>query len=287
MRFKGKKSFLIVVYPILLTGCINLKNVRDYTTCSKTTIANFEQLDYSFNQHCTDRCIFTAAEKNTISRERDCDCSVYIKADSVTFVLYNAINTYYGALGSLAADDLTTYTIAPLEKVLTEQLIPISGKRIEVTADQVSSYSKIATILIRASTGAYRKKKIKQFIEEGNAPVKVLIDAFQNILSQSLSGVMNFKKERLYIFYNEIILDSTSSLYERRKAIQEFYQQADEINNKQRQLEALSLSLKKVAEGHDKLSKSKMSVKELVEILTPISSDIKVLIAEFNKLKNS
>ena len=287
MLSDAARSLLIIICLTLFTGCINLKNVRDYTKSSITTIGKFEELHYSFYQHCTDRCLFNAVQQSRIGRENECDCSTYIKADSVTFVLYNAINAYFGALGNLAADDLTNYTLTPVQKALTEQFIPVSGKMIEITGDQVSSYGKIASILLRASTNGYRKKKIKQFIDEGNAPIKILIDAFQNILSQNLSGVMNFKKERLYAFYNEIVLDSTSSIYERRKATLEFYEEIDKVNSKQKQVEALSRSLKKVAQGHEQLSKSNMSAKELQEMLTPISSDIKALISEFNKFKNS
>jgi hypothetical protein len=286
MYFKVRKNLLCLLCPLVLASCVNLKSVRDYTKSSVTTIGKFEQLEYSFSKHCNDRCFFTAIQQNKISREVECDCATYAKADTVTFVLYKAVNAYFTALGNLAADDLTNYTLEPAQQAFTEQIIPVNGN-IQITGEQVSSYSKIATILLNATTNAYRKKKIKQFIREGNEPVKVLIGAFQSILTKNLSGALSFKKERLFAFYNEIVLDPGSSIYERRKATEEFYQQTEEINNKQKQLETLAKSLNKVAAGHDKLAKSPMSAKDLEQLLTPISSDIKVLISEFNKFKNS
>jgi hypothetical protein len=278
---------LLIIIVVLFSSCINLKTVQDYTKSSIKTIGKYEELNYTFNSHCTDRCLFESVRKNIISRESECNCDVYQRADSVTLVLYNAINSYFSALGDLAANNVTNYNLGPLQKSLTEELIPVSGKPININKDQVASYQKIATLLLNATTNGYRKRKLRQLIEEGNEPIKILLGGFQNILSDNLAGVLNFKKERLFAFYNEIVLDNSSSIYERRKATLEYNETLEKVNSKQKQIKALSKSLKKVAEGHEKLAKSKLSVKELQQELTPVSTDIKAIIAEFNKLKTT
>ncbi len=287
MRNQIKFTALLFAGIFMLQSCVNLQHVQDYTNSSIKTLSAYESIDYSFTKHCTDRCLFDAVRRNIIVRENDCNCQLYIKADSVTFLMYNALNAYFGALGNLADDKVTSYNFAPLQTALTESYIPVSGKMIEITKDQVLSYSKIGSILLKATTDAYRKKKIRDFIDEGNEPVKILLAAFQKILSENLSGVLNFKKERLYAFYFEIVLDSTSSIYERRNATLEFYEKTAEVNSKQKQLEDLAKCLQKVAEGHDKLTKSNLSVTELKETITPITTDIQALLSEINKLKNS
>jgi hypothetical protein len=276
-----------IFLALLLPGCINLRNVQDYTASSLTTISQFEELSYTFNKHCTDKCIMQSVTRNTIARTIDCNCEIYIKADSVTLVLYNVIHSYFGALGDLAGDEVTGYNFDPLKKALTESRLSVDGKMIEITADQANAYTKIASLLVKATTNGYRKKKLKQFVEEGSEPVKVLVTAFQQILSQNLAGELSFKKERLHKFYSEIILDESSSVYEKRKATLEYYEQVEKVNSKQQQIEALSKSLEKVAEGHEKLVKSRFAPAELRELLTPTSTDIKALISEFNKLKKS
>ena len=271
----------------LLSGCIHLKNVQDYTNTSITTLSQFEQLSYTFKKHCTDKCLMQSVGRNAIARDVDCNCDAYAKADSLTMTLYNSLRAYFSALGALANDEVTSYNFDPLNKALTENLASAGGKMVEVTPEQVSSYSKIASLLLKATTEGYRKKKLKDFVNEGNAPVKILLAGFQQILQNNLRGELNFKKERLYTFYNEIVLDESSSIYERRKATLEYYAQTDEVSNKKQQIEALVSSLKKVAEGHDALTKASVSPKELTGLITPISNDMKALIAEFNKLKKS
>jgi hypothetical protein len=228
-----------------------------------------------------------SVSRNTIAREIDCNCEIYNRADSVTVVIYNALRAYFGALGDLANNEVTNYNFTPVQKALSEASIPLNGKTIEITGEQVTSYTKIASLLLKATTNGYRNKKIKNFIVEGNEPVKILAAAFQQILSQHLAGELNFKKERLYKFYNEIVLDESSSVFEKRKATAEYYEQAEEVNSKQRQIGALSESLKKVSEGHERLAKSKLSPNELRELLAPVSTDIRALVSEFNKFKKS
>ncbi|HEX8277119.1 MAG TPA: hypothetical protein VF540_00430 [Segetibacter sp.] len=279
----------IVLFSIMLVlpSCINLKSVQDYTKVSITSISQFEELSYTFNKHCRDKCLMQSVSRNTIAREIDCNCEIYNRADSVTVVIYNALRAYFGALGDLANNEVTNYNFTPVQKALSEASIPLNGKTIEITGEQVTSYTKIASLLLKATTNGYRNKKIKNFIVEGNEPVKILAAAFQQILSQHLAGELNFKKERLYKFYNEIVLDESSSVFEKRKATAEYYEQAEEVNSKQRQIGALSESLKKVSEGHERLAKSKLSPNELRELLAPVSTDIRALVSEFNKFKKS
>lgn len=270
-----------------LTSCVSLKTVQDYTKTSLKTVNKFEELNYSFNSHCMDQCVQKAVTQNAINRINTCDCQVYQRADSITMVFYKTINAYFTALGDLAGNDLTTYNFKGLETALKEQYLPVNRGMINITGDQVSSYSKIASLLSRAATETYRKKKLAVFIKEGNEPIKTLLTAFAQILTQHLAAEIPFKQERLHKFYNEIVLDETSSIFERRNATREYYNEMAASNAKKQLIETFAKSLQKVANGHETLTKTKLTPKALQETLTPVSTDIKLLIAEFNKLKNT
>lgn len=287
MTLKDRSIYYLLCCMLLLSSCVNLKSVQDYSNSSITSIKKFEELNYSFTKHCSDRCLFESVRLNTILRDSVCNCEIYDKADTATATIYRAISAYFTALNALSQNELTNYTLAPVEKAIKESEIDLNGRKITITGAQVSSYSNIATLLLRATTNAYRHKKIRQFIREGNQPVTTLLAALQQILTANLGGTLTVKKERLNAFYREIVLDASSSIYERRKATLEFYKETADVNTTRRLIATLVESLQKVSEGHQQLNNPKLSIKELKERLTPISSDIKDLVAEFNTLKNS
>lgn len=281
-----RHTLLLIFVLTCLPSCVNLKAVQDFTSTSLKSLNKFEALDYSFNKHCMDRCVLRAISKNAVNRTNDCDCQAYQKADSITLVFYNTLSAYFTALGELAGNNLTTYNFKGLETALKEQYLPVNNAVINITGDQVSSYTKIASLLSRSATETYRKKKLEDFINQGNEPVKVLLHAFAQILAQHMAAEIPIKQERLHKYYNEIVLDSSSSMFERRNATREYYNEMAATTAKQQQIETLAQAVKKVAAGHDKLAKTKLTPKALQQAITPISTDMKQLLVEYNKLKN-
>lgn len=280
---KLKTGILLLFLTAGLSSCVNLKSVNDFSSSSSKGIKKFEDINYSFKQHCIDRCQFEAIRKFEIKRETECDCDDYKKADSVTLVIYNSIKGYFDGLTNLSNNDLTDYNFDALKKSLNE------GKfgDIEIEKTQVDAYSAISNILLKATTDIYRKNKIKEYVEEANAPIQILLTKFQFILQKNLQDELNFKKEKLYAYYQEMKLNNTLTEYEKGKATIDYYQQLSEINAKQQQINAFTKSLKSISEGHQKLydNRNKMSAKELKEMMTGYSSNIQDIISEFNKLK--
>ena len=106
-----------------------------------------------------------------IQREEECNCDLYTTADSVTLLIYKAIRGYFSGLAHISNNELTAYNPGALQKALTEG--NFGDKKIE--KEQVDAYTNIYKILLRATADLYRKKKIKQYIEEANQPIQVLI----------------------------------------------------------------------------------------------------------------
>lgn len=280
----------------IASSCANLKQVNDYSSKSLTGIGKFEEINYGFKQHCIDECQFNAVRNFDIKREPECNCSIYETADSVTLLIYKAIKGYFGGLTNLSDNALANYDFDALKKSLTEG--DFGSIKIE-TAD-VKAYSAISTILLHATTDIYRLKKLKEYIEQANGPIQVLINKFQYILQQNLEGELSFKKEKLYTYYKEMsfiynaktIQDSTNrynmSEYEKGKATIDYYQQLSIISQTQKQIDAFAKGLKSIADGHQKLyeNRNKLNTKELKELIIQYSNNIQDLISEFNKLKN-
>ena len=273
----------LILLIIILSGCVNLKYVNDFSTASQKGLKQFEAVTYSFKQNCLDTCHdYNLNKLNLIPQ--DCECQLSEKADSVTLLIYHAVIGYIDGLTSLSNKDLTSYKMDAMTKVLTE------GKfgSIKIEKKQVDAFKTISNVLLRAFTDRYRNKKIKEYVKEANEPFKVLISSLDYNLSENLSGILNTYKTGIKRdFFNWTKKDLTLSNFEKRKITEEYYQQLEKIETRQKELLTYSKTLKKIADGHQKLAENidKLSKDEIKGQLFQYASDIKDIISEFNKLK--
>jgi hypothetical protein len=285
MTTKKTNAFAIIILLLLIfTSCVNLKEVNSYSSKAATGIKKFEEIGYSFTQRCFDRWQMEAIKDFDIKRETEWNCTIYKTADSIIQLLYNAINGYFDGLVSLSDNNLTYYNFDALRKALP------AGEfgSIKIGEVEAKAYSKISGILLRAATDVYRQKKLTIYIEQANQPIQVLLSKLQFILQKNLVDELSFKKEKLFIYYKEMSLGTSLSAYEKGKATIDYYQQLSDINQKQKQIDAFARGLKSIGEGHQKLydNRTKLTSKNIKQVLLQYSSDIQDVIAEFNTLKN-
>ncbi|WP_316828409.1 hypothetical protein [Pedobacter miscanthi] len=274
-------GLMLILFPIAFSSCISLKPVNNYATASQKSINQFEDIKYSFKQNCWDNC-FDKKINDLNLKAADCDCKLNEKADSVTLVIYNAAKGYIDGLVNLSNNELTDYKIDELTKALTEN----DFGSIKIEKPQVEAYSKISKIILRALTDGYRKKEIKKYIINANQPFNVLISFLDFNLSNNLIGKLNVQKQRIESYYFDLTKDKTLSTFEKRKAVEAYYQQLAKIEDKKKELIIFSKALKKIAEGHQKLVDNIDNIKEqqVKELLTEYASNIREIISEFNKL---
>jgi hypothetical protein len=278
-----KTGLVLIILIIILSGCVNLKYVNDFSTASQKGLKQFEEINYSFKQNCLDTC-YDYNINNLNLTPKDCECKLSEEADSVTLLIYHAALGYIDGLTSLSNKDLTSYKMDAMTKALTE------GKFGSLTIDkeQADAYKSIANLLLKAFTDKYRNKKIKEYVKEANEPFKVLIYSLDFNLSENLTGILNTYEAGIERdFFNWTKKDLTLSNFEKRKVAEEYYQQLDKIETRQKELQTYSKTLKKIAGGHQKLADNvdKLSKDEIKAQLFQFASDIKDIISEFNKLK--
>jgi hypothetical protein len=277
-----KFGFALILLTLGLSSCVNLKHVNDFSSTSLKSLKKFEDINYSFKQNCLDNCQDNKIHNLNLNAE-DCDCVLNDKADSVTLLIYSSLRGYLDGLTNLSNNDLTSYKMDALTKALTE------GKfgSITIEKEQVEAYSKISKILLKAFTDGYRKKKIKEYVKEANEPLKVLITFLDFNLSANLVGKLNVQKGRIKSYYFDLTKDPSLSTIEKTKAAEQYYSQLSKIEAKQNELLTYSKAIKKVVDGHQKLTENieKMTKAEIKELLTQYASDIQDIISEFNKIK--
>lgn len=276
--------FIILIISTAISSCTSLRAVNDFASVSSTDLSKFEEIPNSFTQYCLDRYVSESVRKLEIRRSLDCDCSIYQKADSVTFLIYLSIRGYFDGLTAISDNNVTHYKMDPLSASLTAGTFG----NIKIDQKQVEAYSLLSNILLGAVSGDYRKNKIKKYVEQANAPIEVLLDKFQFILQTNLAGELNFGKERLYALHKELLLNQALNDYEKEKVATDYYQQLSTINKQEERIDLFANSIKNIAGGHQKIydNRNKMTDKELRDSLVVYQSAISIAVSQFNKLKN-
>ncbi len=277
------RAIAIITLQTLFFGCINLKTVNHYSNNALKATQKFEEIPYTFLQHCIDRCEMSAIDSFKIYREIKCPCDQYKRADSVTQLVYRALRGYFDGLTRLSNNQLTNYQIDRLKKAVQEEDLGV----LQVNKEEANAYATLTDMMLRGFADSYRQKKIKAFISGANTPVQVLLSKLEFIESKNLKDVMEFKKERLFDHYRSLLRARLSD-YEKQEATARYYASLQGIIILEKQCMTYARSLRTIARGHQQLyeNRNKISSEELRRRLTPYANDICDLISEFDKLKN-
>jgi 2C-methyl-D-erythritol 2,4-cyclodiphosphate synthase len=255
--------------------------VNAYSTESFEGVQYYETLNYSFQQSCLDEC-FEEKINNLEFLNQNCDCESEKVADSITLKIYGTVFGYFEGLTNLSDNDLTSYKTDALTNALSEG----DFGSITIKKEHVESYTKVSQLLIHAFTDSYRKKKIKNYVKEANAPIKALISFLDFNISSNLNGKLEVKKNRLKLNYFDLIKEPSLSSFEKRQTIKEYYNTISEIEQQQAKFIAYSKTLSAISLGHQKLYDDieHLSTKTIKQELFESASEIKSIISELKKI---
>ncbi len=265
-----------------LTGCLNLKQVNDYSAASIRGVQNFETLPYSFSQNCLAECRDRDI-KNLKFNPDSCNCLIEQQADSTDYKIYKVIYNYLDGLTCLSDSRLTDYHYEGIASSLSAGPI---GK-LSITSDQAGAYAKLASLLTNTITNGYRKNKLKQYISTANQPLGVLLRALQYNITVNLVSSIQIRKDILKSNYFGLVRNSGSSAYEKQRAITEYYQQAAKLDDKITAMKDYSRLLQQVAAGHQQLfdNLNHLSSNDIKLMLARYAGSIKEAAAQIDILK--
>lgn len=280
----GRVTYYLVMLlcVVAFTGCGSLKTLHEYTSASASGASNFQDIDYSFQQSCLDRCHLTAAREFSIERDASCPCEIYQTADSITQLIYNAVASYLIELNALSSNDLTTYNLDALQLAISYG----DYSSLHIDDKQANAYMSLTRILLH-TTNLYQTKKLKQFISEADPSLQILLEKLQFILGQNIIGELNFKKESVYAYYKEMSKSKSLSDYEKSKLVQDYYDQVATIQLKQQKITTLIDILKQIASGHQYIYThlNSLSTKKVKQQIHGYAISIDGLMDDFNHLK--
>jgi hypothetical protein len=277
-------TIICVSAVLFLSACVNLKYINDFSASAIKGVVKFETAGYSFTQICVEDCRVNKINLLDLNVS-ECDCKADKKADSVTLQIYRGIKGYFDGLNKLSAKKLSTFKIEPLSKSLASDDLG----SLQIDKKYSGAYSAIAEIVLRATTDQYRSRKLQEYIRAGNEPTTILIEFLDFNLSSNLSGKLDIRKEQLKISYFNLIKDQSLSAYEKRRAVEEYYNHLDAVSIQKKKLGTFSKTINKIAVGHQNLSNNlgRMSAHEIREQIKQFIKDLNLINQEFTTIKNN
>jgi hypothetical protein len=281
---KSKHWFLpaILLLACLVTGCVSLKHVNDFSTASLKGLSGYSDLPYSYNQHCLDICkldvekgILSGAAPFKPDQIPTCNCTQAKTKDADAVKAYTALILYFSGLEKLSAGDQFVYKTADLTAAL--------GK-VKAISDpnKQGAVNKIADIVFNMATTAYREHALEKILTESEAPVDALL---HDLISDNT--ILQGEDKGQYVRF----LGMVASKYTGSKAIDGKEQLNDFLANDAatRQLSQnvekigdFNDLLEKIRQGHAKLAAERMNLKDkdLIKYLFTQASQLKTNIAK-------
>ncbi len=279
-HWKFQQIWFFLLITGLLSSCVNLQHVSDFSQTAALGIGQYETLPHSFTQNCLDDCRLNNLKKLDI-HHTDCDCSTDQKADSITKVIYTALNEYFHSLSNIANNKLTRYHTEGLSNTLSSNNIgPII-----LNPEDVDAYSKLSTIILRAFSDGYRRKEIKKYVVQADESIQILLKYLDLNISGNLKGKLEVQKAMVKNYYFDLVNSKKLSVYERTKFAEDYFKTIKNIENKQAALDDYSNILKGIILSHASLKENidKLSNAEIKNLLSNYDSQIQKTILYFNR----
>ena len=249
-------GILLTLIALAATGCVNLRHIAEFSEASQEGMVQYEELTPSFSGICRQDCQQEQVRKMDI-RQADCACAENQKADSITRVIYATVSDYFQGLSDLSQNELTAYRTDGFTQALTAG----DFGPLKLEESDVRAYSDLSTLLLRAFTDGFRRKKLQQYVVEAHGPLVKLLSLLELNLAGNLRAKLEVQKEALEGYYFDFVMDKQLSDYERTKFAEDYYARVAEIEGQQDELDAYAEVLREISDGHKTLydNSNKMS----------------------------
>ncbi|WP_194776563.1 hypothetical protein [Pararhodonellum marinum] len=271
---------MLVFICLFFSACTNLRHVSEFSANAITSLGQYENLDYGFEQSCLDNCLERKIE--TFDLEMNCSCDGDQKADSVTFLLYQNLMTYFRGLNRLAANELTRFNTSGITAGIQEG----NFGSINMNRQQVSAFVDLGQVLTNSVTGNYRKSKLKAYVKEADPAVQELLGFLRFNLSDNLTQKVRAQQLLLKDNYFFLLREPSLSELEKRSATGEYYERIRNLEGNNREIKVYTSLLEKLADGHRELAENidRMKFSDLQSLMFGYAEDLTQLHQVLNKV---
>ncbi len=269
---KNKYGLLITCLLTILSGCVSMQAVKDYSAYSRTTIESVTPVAKDFYGSC-----LRANSYKPLAQYSKCDSEQ--EASRAILGVASVLDAYGTALGALASDELVDYTVNVAE--LSNQV-----KKFKAINDQkIDAIGKLSSLLAKATTGAYQQKEVVKFIQAGDEYVGNVADGLAELIETHYPQAISLEIsawEEAYKRTERIERESKPLEWEAYSKAQ--WQQRADLQTKLSATEALANSIRAIGQTHHKLKHDaekitgrevQASVRTFVEATKPVITEVR------------
>lgn len=274
---------------LALSSCVNLRTLNRYSENSIEAVKKYEAINFTFKQSCKTNCHLRETAIGDyldniyprIKRKSDCNCDVYLQADSSFNKIYFSINQYLTGLQKLSSNSILEFKYDSLSNSLKESSL------INISDQEIDAYSRLGELTTRCITDIKRRKNLQLIIKDGNEPFGILIEELKYATSEILVESLDTELELHYNYYQDALVNQDKfSGKELLDFEQAFIKQRVDIEQKVDLLNQYAVILNEVKIGHQQLYENadKIHKKEIATLLSAYLTEINQLKSDFNNL---
>ena len=258
----------LLLIAVALVGCVDLTAIRRFADQAAET-ASYSELTHYYVSHYERINRYIKVKPEDMPKQA-ADAEKRQKQEQPLLGLQRGLVEYLNALAALASDQAVNYDQSL--KGLADEL-----KDSKLVADsRADAFHSISTLLAKAATDGYRRKKLKDFITQGNAPVQKLIDGLTNIVGVQFVREIDNERGAIEGYYAKIIAKATENdpavaLVEDKKA-----SDLEQIRARQAACGAYVAAMTKIAQAHQELydRRDRLANAETLTLMYGYSQDV-------------
>lgn len=264
------QAVLACTFIILLSGCTNLKEVRDFAGQS-AKLTGYTELTTRFRDTYYREQPYLSEEVHTFAQQNDARRKAVYQD---LLKVHQTITLYLQTLAALAGDN--SFDISSGVDALSVGISAHPDLGLE--KHEVDAVSGLAKVISRWATSSYQQRALRQFIKEGNEPLQTTLSGMEKLIDyyqqthdnewQMIKGLLE-----LELSFNEQpehrLLATLARAHAQAKAAE--YEAAAKKYREARK------GIQTISQGHQLLADNlgKLSRKNVKDSLRQLSKDVK------------
>jgi hypothetical protein len=269
---------IVPLFAILSFGCANLSAIREFADASAKT-AEYTRLVNDYVETPSRQLSYPGLRLSESQRQNVEERKKSRQAQKKELLLRQSIiEEYMDTLGELASDDVVTY-----DKEINRLSEAVSTAKF-MEAKEADAYSTLAKLILRASADAWRQGKLKQFIEDGNQPFQIAVQALIKIVEKGFAGDIKDERDFINKHYTSILVESKDKAG--IIALEEWNQvKNNALDERSKNITIYIDALTTISKGHQELydQRNGLSSKILLDTMAQYAEDLQ---KAYNALNN-
>jgi hypothetical protein len=275
-----KSPFALLLIIPLLVGCVNLREVNQYAGTSINSLNRINEVSYSFNAYCQNKCELEQLRIGKIDTAFQCECeNMAARADEAIQKMHFTIVAYLQAVHQLSDNKGFTYNVNGLAKSLQQN--PLLG----LNEQQAGMIDKAGSFIASAATAYYRQKKLNKYVSEADTVFQQLMSTFIFLVGNRLQNQLKIHYQTRMTNLEQMLFNAKGSKPIEQVVIKSTLDETAYYRKHRSLIQSYVELLKVVKDGHHTLYANRTSLNRdnAKRLLTNYVAEIQDLTATFKK----